>query len=341
MIQLPSMAGVPRSLGSSLADPLAARAALAVAGPGELRLGKRSGRPLEHAVLLQELGEWRERLARPLRIFRPRFHLMLNEAPACGCQHHDGDDAMCLWLMNANEDFFDSAWILKNRWPRFERAVPGLAATALLWIDRAAYFSIPVYTPLRALQSASCAWWRWEENESEILAEMASEEPRPDGKKVTAEDLGIPTRAWFDSLVPRAASEHEGALKGEALERAARRRDEAGELARRVQRLAFEAKALRRGRQRFLLHDEGDSEVRCFAYGACITWSANGPELRAFDDHTNDFANGGYSVECAYGWYPLAGGPDLRALFDHLERTFALARMVEEVIELIAERRRT
>lgn len=315
MISIPTLAGVPPVLATSTTDPTAARCALAIAPPGEMRPIDRRGALLEHAALQAELLEWTRAATKDLGIFRPHCRLWLGFAPACDCDLKH-ETTFSLWLSNANGDTWDSRWNIEPCFDRLDRRAPGLVAAAMEAIDDAHWHAIPVMSPSIALGMASYTWWYGEMDE-----------------------CPIPRRAWFDKMLPPALSAFKGAAKLKTLERYARYGGTVGELATRVLELREAGKKAGRAKPKYTLHGRND-EMHCAGFGATLRWNTRDPMPQVYDDHWHNIAES-ESVENPYGWFPFHKPKDLPEVLAVVASHFALARRIEHVIELIAERSRS
>lgn len=334
MITIPEIRGVPTILQRGAVDPVAAKCVLSIAAPGPVERPRRRGMRVEHAVLLHQLNSWMADATRNLTIFKPHVFVNLTQAPRCACCA-DAAYPMSAWIGNQNQDTWDTRWRLDRRWPEIERAEKGLAPTAIAVLEEAGGLGIPVYTPRHCLWLASNTWWYGETDEKYALEEYFGMVDSEEGK-VKEEDIPIPRRAWLDKILPIEASEASRKVSRPALERLANRRSGlVMEIARKVLALDAEIRGHRSDRK-FVLHTEQD-EMYCLGYGATVRWNARDPMARVFDDHANNLHEA-YHVEPPYGWFPLKGPQDLRALMAHLEERFAVAHRQEQLLSLIAER---
>ncbi len=332
MITLPSLAGVPPILTPLRSDALAARYALALAEPGPIARPPWGGgkNTLEHAVLIREVEARFERAAAALQIFRPRLHITMGVPPVeCDCREKAAAP-ITIWLANANNDVWDSRWALERRWAELERRHKGLAQTALEAIDRASFLGVPVLTPAMALRMAQFCWWAGEADERYVLAEWHGIEEPEKGD----EDHGIPRRAWLDKVLPPEASGARAIVRESTL----RYQGELGRQILELREATREAKRRRNKARRFHMHTQLD-ELWCVGFGATLRWNTRDPIPRIFDDHANGLAES-YAVEDAWGWFIVGSPKELQPFLEELERRFALARLVENLIGAIAERSR-
>lgn len=332
---------MPGFVSTAPSDQLAARCVLALAQPGPIPTVRTRKDSIEHALLKLQLEAALFAAAKPLRIFRPRIHVHLGETPApCQCCAQAAEP-LTVWLSNANESAIDSRWTLERRWRELDRVVPGLAASAVYTLLEQS--AVPLYTPWQALRLASWIYWQGESDEKAILSEYRDTEEAAKGEKVTdedlAENLGVITRARIDAAMPPEVT-NPRRLKLPQLERLAAGRGPGKEVARRILALHYEVMATsrRRARESFALHTEQD-ETWAIGFGAYLRWNGRDPMGRILDDHANQIMEGG-TLEEAWGWFVLKGPHELRSFFAHLEERLALARRVEDLIEVIADRTR-
>lgn len=335
MITIPTLAGVPPVLATSTSDPTAARCALAIAPPGDMRPIDRRGALLEHAALQAELLEWTKTATKDLEIFRPHCRLWLGFAPSCECDIKH-ETSFSIWLSNANGDTWDSRWIIEPRFARLERAAPGLVAAALRAIAETHWHALPVFSPYIAIGMASFTWWYGEMDETYALSEyydMRVDEP------VDPSKCPIPRRAWFDKMLPPVLTQFKGAAKLKTLERYARFGGTVGELATRVLELREAGRKASRAKPKYTLHGRND-ELHCAGFGATLRWNTRDPMPQVYDDHWHNISES-EGVEDPYGWFPFHTPKDLPDVLAVVAAHFALARRIEHVIELIAERSRS
>lgn len=333
MIALPSLAGAPRAVSQAKSDPLAAKCALRLAAPGPIASVRADKAPLEHLALVRELTAWLVNAARSLEIFQPALRVQLGVASPCGCAANAAEPII-VWIANQSWDPVGERWYLERRYRLIEREAPGLGRTALEVLDRADFGAVPVYMPRTALGFAQYTYWLGEADETYVLANWEDvEEDEKRSADEIAEEHGVVRRAWFDKALPPEVSTPRRVLKEADLERIARRPGDAGALARKVLLLQHASK----GKPRFTLHRGEPDFAEAVGYGAALRWNAKDPMFRAFDDYTNYIYEGGNSdVSEAWGWFVLKGPQELRALLDHLEERFARARIIEEIIMLLA-----
>lgn len=340
MLALPDICAAPRAYTTAQSNPLAAEMALALAGDGEIPAPRAKRGALELDVLRGQLADWRDRRLAGMKFIRPSLHLALNQSPSEWTGLEDAASAYTLFVGNANEDFFSAVWRLERRWRALQAVAPGLAPAALNAIEHAARHSFPVYTPGTALCWASMNWWMGEEDERDVLAEYRSEE----GEDAPAPD-DMPTRAWLDKLLPPMVTMPRSSLERSGLERLARRQSDAGEIARLV--LAIQAacsaahrrekqeRRRRKNRIEFASQDEGGFTALGFAAALC--WNARDPMFRIFDDCANSKADGEGCNE-SYGWFVGTGGHRLPEILAELDHCFAIARLIDRLLPLIATR---
>jgi PRTRC genetic system protein F len=333
VIQIPALAGVPEELSLPKIDPAAARCALALAGDGPVEFARIKSGAVEHAVLQRELAAWFDRARAGLEIFPPHMHVLLNRAPACDCAP-DSPHRFAIWIGNENGEPWATRWTLERRFKEIAQLARGLPQCALNAISHAHVHAIPVLLPREALGMASFAWWMGEADEryvdEEYMAAMGEER-----------ESGAPTRKWFDKVLPPEVTLYRGVLTLPKLERLAERHwsAEAREIARASVNLWHTAKGLaKRKKVRFHLHRQEDDLI-CVGFGATLRWNARDPMARAFDDYANGWYES-HHVEEMYGWIVVDGAGELRAALAHLEASFALARDIEKLIQLIAVRSR-
>jgi PRTRC genetic system protein F len=338
MLALPALPSIPRAYTSATTNPLAAQMALALAGDAELPALSRKDAP-EIAALERQLADWLARQNAQMKFLRAGVHLALNQR-ANGWETDDqrAPDAYTVVLRNHDEEYFGSVWHLEWRFRALEAAAPGLAGAALNAITHAGAHSFHVYAPAQAEYWASYVWWHGCDDESEALAEyraMEGEDAEP------PEDL--PTRAAFDKALPRAVTRPRSKLKAADLERIGRRRDRAGEAARGVLAIDEACKAAHRRtkaaerskRPPFDLESSDEDGFTAMGAMCALRWNARDPMFRVFDDYGNLHAQDAGTTD-AIGWIAGEGAKDLPALLESLEHRFAIARLVEALLPLIA-----
>ncbi len=321
------MAAIPPVYVSAAEDMAAARCALllAPAGPIAPIVGRK--KPIEHAHLLHELKAWMDKATADLQIFRPRLHLCVDRAPSCECTAH-AEAEQSLWLCNLDGEPWASRWTMAKRWAELERAAPGMAATALDAITRASRAGLPVYTPAMCL--AYCSWihWQGEVDEKYAIADWEQAEVNK------AEEDGFPTRAYMERGLPPITKAHSRRISHTRL---AQTWGGAREVARAILELAEAVRANRPPKGATAMHTEQDDYV-CLGYGATLRWNEEDPMGRIYDDYANGMYES-HHVEEHYGWYPIANpGKQLHRVLEAVQRRFNVARAIEKLLVLIAER---
>lgn len=327
MLALPSLGAVPRAYTTGARSVLAARLALAIAGNREPQCPPRRVASIEIDVLQAELQAWLARMNADGSFIRPRMHLALNAGPLDYHGPGEQDDVYTLWILPTGPGVIGDQWTLERRWKALERVAPGLASAALDAIERAGRHSFALYTPGMAEYFACNAWWYGSDDEAEVLLNHEDEEDAPD----------VPTRAWFDQVLPRCATHAHGIARAR-LEHYAHRRDDAGKAARLVAELQADARAADRRKDDFDFDFESqdDGGFRALGLAATLRWNARDPMLRLFDDYAEQASSEG--ADDALGWFTLESAADLPKLLAQLERMFATARRIERLIQLVATR---
>lgn len=345
MITLPSLAGLPGTVSGGPADQLAARCALALATPGPIHRVRTRGEPIEHAFLRLQIEARLFEAARTLQVFRPRVHIHLGDAPApCECLLNTATP-ITVWLANANGSAVDSRWMLERRWHAIERAVPGLAATALSVLESSRWIGAPTYTPSFALSLMQEVWWMGEDDERYVVEEYrAAEEAEPEEGEVKlsheafCEQNGIVTRARVDKAMPLFVSRPKRSLKLQDLERIGAGRGRWRDLARAAAALWSARIVAEKSRPKFEMHSQQD-EVWAVGFGAFVRWNGRDPMNRILDDHGNRLMESEH-VEEAWGWFVLKSPGDLVGFFAELAERLAIARLQEQLLEQLADRSR-
>ena len=321
MIAIPRLDGVRAAYGTVGMDRLAALCALQLAErlPSQ---PPRSSLYLEQATLAAMLERWLEEQCRGMRVHDPIIKVITSERALEPFDEQDGK-RICIHVGNRRWDCWSrSQWHLQRRWQEIERAAPGLARTALCIVTHAAQHGLPVFTPGMAGSYAE-RFWDWNE-------EMAAEgEENPDAL----------TRADFHAAIPVAVSRECAELRGPALARIARRRDDIGRIAERVIELtAATAREHRRKKRTETLFCDASGGYESLGYAAVLRWNGTDPMERIFHDYGQSCADSeGYNE--AY-FCSLIGPEQMRDWMFDMERRFELARMVDGLVPLIATRAR-
>ncbi len=338
MLALPILAAVPRTYTTAATSPLAAQLALELAGKGELPALRKIDDAPELRALERQLEDWIAPKLEGMKFIRPRVHLALNHDPN---ETGEAEDAYTLWIGNGDEDYLGTVWLMERRWRALEASQPGLAAAALNAIGHAGGHSFPVYTPGHALDWASSLYWHGETDERYALEEYRGME---------GEDAPVPdemvTRAQIDKALPPAVTMPRSQLKERDLHRCARtgRHGDNFDIARLVLAINAACKAAHRrdkeaARRKVNLDLQSQDENGFCAVGfaCCLRWNQRDPRFRIFDDHGNYLAEDqGTSNE--YGWIVGAGARQLPAILDALGHCFAIARLIEDLLPLVATR---
>lgn len=319
MLALPDLHAVPRRVAMDHASPLAAKLALAVAGKGEIP--GRAGKLPEFATLERLLQARLDRASRGLRHLRCSVRIFLN------------DTRYEVWLQPEHEDYWGTVWHLEPRWKALERAAPGLAASAIVAIDKAQRRAVPVLMPEAVAWMAEFAWWSGEPDETMVLDELRANQP--DGEPLP-KDHGIPLRADFDRALPTFVQRPRGQSR-KAIERYTAAGNREADVARALLELLD---ALRRHdtEPTFELQDEHGAHF--MANAAVLRWNDRDPTNQVFDDYGHQHAECD-GVECAYGFWPAESADDLPRILAALDRRLALAIRMEHLLDLIARRSRS
>lgn len=336
MLALPDLGGIQRVYTTVRSDPLAAKLALALAGKGEIRPPRRRVQSVEIDLLQQQLQAWLNRMNADAKFIFPRLHVSLNQAHTIFYRGPEtSDDTYTVWIGDEPDELVGTIWHLEHRWKALEARAPGLAAAALNALAHAGLHSFPLYTPAAAEYWACHNWWWGEDDETYILAEYREEVSNP--KEPPPDDM--PTRAWFDKVLPRCVTRPHSRLKRAGLERHGRRRDDVGEIARRVLELDAVCKAAQRRKSAFEFQHSDDNGFCAVGFSACLRWNAQDPMLQIYDDHANAQANG-EGCEDVYGWFAMDNARELPKLLAELEHYFAIVRRIEGLVPLVATRYR-
>lgn len=339
-LALPQLGVAPAQLAVNPGDALAAKAALALHEAGRFDPGAlHPARPFPGALALIRGAFQRWLLGVQAQFDDARFSL----AVGVGAGSAINEDFLPVSADKAAQRFeivlgnhggtpFQSCWILKRRYESVERAVRGLAGTALFWIGRAGGYGLPLWTPWRALDGAMWAYWAGCDDEREYLEQMVGEGEETD-------HLDMFTRAQFDAAIPAHIAAPRELLRRPALERLARSRVK--KTAARIAQLCLEIRAECR-------RDDKDDEWQGFIpdrehevvhlhHLAAVRWTNDDPSLRIFDDWANPAYETGEAIE-AYGWHEVPVEPaSLKAWFAGMERTFRIAALGQQLLALIAE----
>ena len=335
MLSLPQIGEVPRAYRESASNPLAARLSLALAGDKPIHAPRRDVQGIEIDTLQRQLQQWLAQASADLELIDLQVHLSLNQVGVGQPGDAEGD-AYTVWLKPANEDLVCHVWHLERRWRALENSCPGLAAAALLALEKAGLHSFPLFTPGAALHYASQAWWWGEENEEYVLAEYREEAGKPDAP--APDDM--PTRAKFDKALPPEVVHPRTKLRRSDLERLARRHTDAGAIARGVLELTDLCAATHRGKKHEVdFRSCDDNGYLAASFAAALRWNARDPMFRVFDDYTNQHYEG-EGCEALFGWYEMDNAKDLPRLLPQIEAQIRIAAAIERLLPLVATRHR-
>lgn len=333
MLAIPDIAAAPRTFTTGAGNPLAARLALALAGPKGPIPSARADSPELHALRAQ-LQAWLDRMNAGAKFIKPRMRVSLHQAVTLEGKPDPKDETYTVWLGGADdENHIGSMWSLERTWPKIERQAPGLASTALHTLVHAGRHSFVLFTPQIAEEWACYLWWHGDINEAGVLEDYRADTDDP--RAQPPDDL--PTRAWFDRVLPPAVTRPANRLKGADLQRVARRRGLAGQIARQVIELQDECAASHRRRSKFTIESQDEDGLQGLAFAATLRWNTRDPMLRLFDDYANMAAECG-GAESVFGWFVLDKASDLPRLLAELEHYFRIVRKIEQLIPLIARR---
>jgi PRTRC genetic system protein F len=334
MLALPHIGAVPRTYTTAQVNPLAAKMALALAGDAEIRAPRSPRQSLELDVLRDQLGAWLARQQQGIGYCAPKIHIGLGRREDDMIYAPPAANAYMLWLGNAADDYIGSVWQLEGRWRAIEAKVRGLAGAALNAIDNAGAHSFPLYTPSTARWWASYVWWHGDDDEKYVIEEWKANEGEEAGEP------DVPTRAWLDKVLPPVVTLPRPNFKRRDLERHARGRGEPAEIARLILAIDAAIKAERRRKNGFELESQHEMGFQATGFAASVRWNGRDPMFRIFDDY-GQISQQEEGCNESYGWLAVEGAGKLPGILVSLERRFAIARLVDELLAMIATKVRT
>ena len=318
-ISLPRLDGVRQRYSAVGVDCLAARCALELVDQLPVQ-PQRSQQYFEQATLTAMLESWLAVQCRGLRVQDPVIKIVTGRT---AFEPHEPDDArIYVHVGNRGWNCWHSQWHLQPAWEALERSVPGLARTALAVLEHASPHALYLYTPLIAASNAE-RFWDWQEDTDE------GRDPDPDAL----------TREQFRAAIPEAVSSAREVLRVPQLERLARRRDNAGQVARQVLELRAAVKRECRRRDRVELHhgEEGFG-AECLGWAVTLRWNGRDPMERIYHDYGQSCSeNDGYFESFFFAKFEPG---ELRDWMRDMERRFAVARLVDGLVPLIATSQR-
>jgi len=315
MLALPTLDGIPHTLGATGGHPVAARLALGFAGDAPLA-GLVNGIGVEEKALEAQLAAWAERMAKRLRFTRFGAHITVR-------------DDFSLWLGAAgDEDRYDPGKVfhLERRWAEVEALCHGLAAAALSAIDHAAGLAFPVFTPRMAHDMAVFVWWHGMDTDAAVRAEYDGEDPQD-----IEERLALPSA--FDKAIPKAVHRAR-AMPARDLQRAAQGRGERAEIARATLALRQAATTACKRSPKHLFSDQHD-DTHCMSFAATLRWNGRDPMFHVLDDQLHDMLEA-VAVESAYCFCVADDAGQMPAMLAEAERVVELARQVEDLVAMVA-----
>lgn len=316
MIVMPHLDGVRRRYSQAGCDAQAARAALAVLGSNPLPLPQ--SRPLEHAALAALIERWLAEQRRGLRLHDPMVKVFTGGDVLVDVG--DPEATVYLHVGNPRWECWHSVWNLQPRWSRFEQA-PGLVSAALAEVFHAGQHGFPVFEPMVAEY--------WAEN-------RYGWDDVPEEEQAEYEGL---TRAQFERSMPPDVR-CPVRLRDAALARFARRRGDIGELARRVAELrAVLKRSCRRKGKIEVLYADPNNGTETLGYAVTLRWRSSDPLGRIFDDHADMCMQSEGFFESYF--FSAIAPAQLPLWMTEMEHRFAIARLVEGILPLIAVKART
>jgi len=321
MLALPSLAGTPAVYQGIGRDAIAAQCALELARVRPLVEPKRGSHAIEHTALVESLRVWLEKQCKGLRVFD--FNLRV----ASGV---NADNPVTIFISNDPPEIWHQVWCLERRWNDLERAAPGLAGSALSAVCAAHVWSVPIFTPDIGLGYAMHYHWQGEEDETEILKEIASGNDPVGG-------IDMFRRADFDRAIPKHVT-YPKALPRRELNRLARRKGTVGTIADLTRSMADAVREEYRRQRREkvdMTFSSDDDEGTALGYALAIRWNSKDPLAQLCDDHLEYMGQIGGTE--ALGWFDLHP-TQIPAWIAQMERRFAIVRLIDRLVPLIATR---
>lgn len=325
MLALPSLAGAPAVYQGVGRDAIAAQCALELARSRPLVEPRSGTAPLEQMAFADTLKAWLDEQCKGLRVFD--FSIDANTGPA---DYRSADSALTIFLSNDPSEIWHQVWCLERRWKELERSAPGLAGSALFAICSAHVWSVPIFTPDIGLGFAVHYHWQGEDDETWVLKDLV------EGGE-NADAIDIFRRADFDKAIPKEVT-FPRLLSRPRLIRLARRRGTVGKIAELTRGIVDAVVTERRRQNREKVdmtfsaeYDDGEA----LAYALALRWNPRDPLAQLVDDHLEYVSQIGGSD--SLGWFNLVPR-QIPSWIAQMERRFAIVRMIDELVPLIATR---
>lgn len=328
MLALPSLAGSPGFYQGIGRDAVAAQCALELARSRPLVESRTSTAPLEQMAFADTLKAWLDEQCKGLRV----FDFSIDVSTGTGISDESSsNNVVTIFLSNDPHEIWHQVWCIEPRWKDLERTAPGLAGSALFAIYSAHVWSVPIFTPYVGLGFAVHYHWQGEDDESFVLEELAEQ-----GQDTT--EIDIFRRADFDRAIPKQVTFPE-LLSRRKLAPLARRRGTIGKIAELTRSIvdvvAAERKRQPREKLEMTFANDYDDDGQALAYALALRWNPTDPLAQLTDDHLEYVSQIGGSD--TLGWFNLKPG-QLPAWIAQMERRFAIVRMIDELVPLIATR---
>lgn len=325
MLALPSLAGAPAVYQGVGRDAMAAQCALELARTRPLvEDGPPTLAALEHVVFGDTLKAWLDQQCKGLRVFDFSMHVLTG--PWEG--DPNAENQITIFLSNDPQEIWHQVWWLEHRWRELERAAPGLAGSALFAIYSAHVWSVPIFTPYAGFGFAVHYHWQGEEDETEVLKEIA-------GEGQDTEEIDIFRRADFDKAIPKYVT-FPKILPYRKLDRLARRKGTIGTIAELTRGIVESVRNERKRQRREKVdmtfsssYDDGES----LAYALALRWNTKDPLPQLCDDHLEHVSQMGGND--TLGWFSIEPR-QIRAWIAQMERRFAIVRLIDQLVPLIA-----
>jgi PRTRC genetic system protein F len=329
MLAFPSLAGAPAVYQGVGRDAIAAQCALELARSRPLvEDGPETLAPIENVVFADTLKAWLDQQCKGLRVFDFSIHVSTGTGASDESSTNSG---VTIFLSNDPSEIWHQVWCLERRWKDLERAAPGLAGSALFAICSAHVWSVPIFTPNVGLGFAVHYHWQGEDDETWVLKEITE-----DGQD--AGEIDIFRRADFDKAIPKQAT-FPKILSRRKLARLARRGGAIGKIAELSRSIVVavmaEHKRQRREKIEMTFSNDYDDDGQALAYALALRWNPTDPLAQLTDDHLEYISQIGGSD--TLGWFSLQPR-QIPAWIAQMERRFAIVRMIDELVPLIATR---
>ncbi|HZF19467.1 MAG TPA: PRTRC system protein F [Burkholderiales bacterium] len=323
MLALPSLAGAPAIYQGIGSDAIAAQCAIALAKKRPLVAPSHRKAPLEQMVFADTLKAWLDEQTKGLRVFDFSLHVATGHT-----DENIADSQLTIFVSNDPQEIWHQVWCLERRWKEIERAAPGLARSALFAIGQAHVWAMPIFTPDIGFGFAVHYHWRGEMDETDMLAEAAD-----NGEDVG--DLDIFRRADFDKAIPEEVTFPKILPRGK-LERLAKRRGPVGTIAELTLGIVDAVRAARRHADKVdMTFSSGEDEGEALAFSIALRWNTKDPLPGLCDDHLEYVSQMGGND--TLGWFCLQPR-QIPAWIAQMERRFAIIRLIDRLVPLIAVR---